>query len=227
MADGTSDSEQPHWRQRAVTRGLADAHARAEQRVQDFVDAAWGLIDERGTAEFTVQEVVSRSGQSVRVFYQCFGGKDDLLLAVFEDSIREGVADLRAVVDREAEPLARLRAFTFRLYEWCEPIDAASKPGTHKHLPIAEFALRLSSVQPALVHAAMDPGHRLLHELLADAVAAGVIRTSNVDRTAGLVEQLVMYSWHRNRYIKDPEQRISAEEIWDFCLHGFGVDPPR
>jgi hypothetical protein len=36
-----------------------------------------------------------------------------------------------------------------------------------------------------------------------------------------------MYSWHRNRYIKDPELRVTAEEIWDFCLHGLGADPPR
>jgi AcrR family transcriptional regulator len=223
MTDRGSESEEPLWRQRAVTRGLAHAHARAEQRVQEFVTAAWELIDERGTAEFTVQDVVARSGQSVRVFYQCFGSKDELLLAVFEDSIREGVTDLHAVVNRESDPLARLRAFTFRLHEWCEPADTDHKPGSHKHLPIAEFAVQLSSVHPTQVQSAMEPGRRLLLELLDDAVAARVIRSSNVERTAALVEQLVMYSWFRNRYIKDPALRITAEEIWDFCLHGFAA----
>src|SRR6476659_6319046 len=108
MADMESKSEQPLWRQRAVTRSLGAAHTRAEARVQDFVDAAWQLIDERGTTEFTIQDVVARSGQSVRSFYQLFEGKDELLLALFEDSIREQAGDLHAVVDQETDPLARL-----------------------------------------------------------------------------------------------------------------------
>jgi AcrR family transcriptional regulator len=224
MADGTSDV-QPQWRQRAVTRGLATAHARAEDRIEDLVRAAWELIDERGTVEFTVQDVVARSGQSVRVFYQCFSGKDELLLALLEDSIREQVGDLQAVVDRESEPLARLRAYTMRLYEWSQPSDR--KPDGHEHLPLAEFAVHLANLDPTHVEASFEPVSRLLFELLEDAVAAGALRVANIERAAGLLKQLVMYSWHRNRYIKDPDQRITAEEIWDFCLHGFGADPPR
>jgi AcrR family transcriptional regulator len=208
-----------------MRRGLADAHARAEDRVADLVHAAWELIDERGTAEFTVQDVVARSGQSVRVFYQCFSGKDELLLALLEDSIREQAGDLQAVVDRETEPLARLRAYTMRLYEWSQPGEA--QPGRHESRPLAEFAVQLANVDPTHVEASFEPVSRLLLELLDDAVAARVIRVANTERAAGLLKQLVMYSWHRNRYIKDPEQRISAEEIWDFCLHGLGADPPR
>src|SRR5215470_14128674 len=124
MTDSTTgDPGEPPWRSRAVARGLATAHARAEDRVADLVRAAWELIDERGTAEFTVQDVVARSGQSVRIFYQCFSGKDELLLALLEDSIREEASDLRAFVDRETDPLARLRAYTMRLYEWSQPGD--------------------------------------------------------------------------------------------------------
>jgi len=224
MADDMSESQQPQWRQRAVTRGLATAHARAEDRIADLVRAAWELIDERGTVEFTVQDVVARSGQSVRVFYQCFSGKDELLLALLEDSIREQAGDLQAVVDRETEPLARLRAYTMRLYEWSQP---GGQPGSHEYRPLAEFAVQLANVDPTHVEASFEPVSRLLLSLLDDAVAAGALRVTNTERAAGLLKQLVMYSWNRNRYIKDPEQRISAEEIWDFCIHGFGADPPR
>jgi AcrR family transcriptional regulator len=204
-----------------VRRSLTTAQSRAEDRVGDLVQAAWELIDERGSAEFTVQDVVARSGQSVRVFYQCFSGKDELLLALLEDSIREQAGDLQAVVDRETEPLARLRAYTVRLYEWSQPDD--DKPGRHAHRPLAEFAVQLANVDPTHVEATFEPVSRLLLELLDDAVAAGVIRVTNTERVAGLLKQLVMYSWHRNRYIKDPELRITADEIWDFCLHGFGA----
>ena len=58
------------WRQRALSRSLSAARTRAEQRVQRLLDAAFELIDEKGTSEFTIQEVVDRSKQSLRGFYQ-------------------------------------------------------------------------------------------------------------------------------------------------------------
>src|SRR6185369_8972619 len=99
------DPDEASWRQRAVSRSLSAARSRAEQRVQRFLDAAFKLIDEKGTTEFTIQEVVDRSKQSLRSFYQYFDGKDELLLALFEETVRESMEDLRAVVDAETDPL--------------------------------------------------------------------------------------------------------------------------
>src|SRR5205823_13675997 len=114
MADGdaaTSETTEPAWRRRAVSRSLDAARSRAEKRAQRFLDAAFELMDEKGTTDFTIQEVIDRSKQSLRGFYQYFDGKDELLLALFEESIRESVEDLRAVMDSDTEPLPRLRAF--------------------------------------------------------------------------------------------------------------------
>ena len=80
-----TDANEPAWRERAVSRSLNAARSRAEQRVQRFLDAAFELIDEKGTTEFTIQEVVERSKQSLRGFYEYFAGKDELVLALFEE----------------------------------------------------------------------------------------------------------------------------------------------
>src|SRR6185369_13802936 len=109
--EAVADPNEPAWRERAVSRSLHAARSRAEQRVQRFLDAAFELIDEKGTTDFTIQEVIDRSQQSLRGFYQYFDGKDELLLALFEDSVLESAADLREAVATESEPLARLRAF--------------------------------------------------------------------------------------------------------------------
>src|SRR3954463_9166907 len=106
--DGEPDATEPAWRERAVSRSLTAARSRAEQRVQRFLDAAFELIDEKGTTDFTIQEVIDRSKQSRRGFYQYFDGKDELLLALFEDSVLESEADLRDVVDAESDPIVRL-----------------------------------------------------------------------------------------------------------------------
>ena len=119
--DVPSDADEPAWRERAVTRSLNAARSRAELRVQRFLDAAFELIDERGSTEFTIQEVVERSKQSLRGFYEYFEGKDELVLALFEETVREAGDDIRAAVEAENDALGRLRIYAIRLHEWCDP----------------------------------------------------------------------------------------------------------
>src|SRR4029077_11111195 len=96
--DPNEPVEGPAWRQRAVSRSLNAARSRAEKRVQRFLDAAFSLIDEKGSTDFTIQEVIDRSKQSLRGFYQYFDGKDELLLALFEETMGESADDIRAAV---------------------------------------------------------------------------------------------------------------------------------
>jgi AcrR family transcriptional regulator len=179
------------------------------------------VIDERGTTEFTIQEVVDRSKQSLRGFYQYFGGKDELLLALFEEAVREAAEDIRAVVEAEAEPIERLRAFTIRLHEWCEPAAAPRKRGAHNRRPISKFSLQLAIDHPDRVRAAMAPIWSMLIELLDAAVAAGAIAVADTGRTALLIEQTVMFSWFGTHLVlNNPRMHVTAEETWEFCLHG-------
>jgi len=219
-AKAPGDANEPAWRKRAVSRSLHAARSRAEQRVQRFLDAAFELIDEKGTADFTIQEVIDRSQQSLRGFYQYFDGKDELLLALFEDSILESAADLSEAIEGESDPLARLRAFTIRLHEWCEPVTAPRTRGSHNRRPISEFTVQLAVAHPERVKAATEPVSRMLLELIEEAKAAGAIHVPDARRAAALMQQTVMYSWFGNRLIQDPRMRLSAEETWEFCLHG-------
>jgi AcrR family transcriptional regulator len=223
MADvPVEDAEEPAWRQRAVSRSLHAARSRAEKRVQRFLDAAFELIDEKGTTDFTIQEVIDRSKQSLRGFYQYFDGKDELILALFEDSVLESAVDLRKVVDSESDPLERLHAFAIRLHEWCEPTTTPRKRGSHNRRPISEFTVHLANAHPERVKTALDPVSRMLLELVDDAQAAKAINVPDTRRAAALVEQIVMYSWFGNRLIQDPRMRLTAEQTWEFCLHGLG-----
>ena len=218
--ESASDANQPAWRKRAVSRSLDAARSRAEQRAQRFLDAAFELIDEKGTTEFTIQEVIDRSKQSLRGFYRYFDGKDELLLALFEETVRESLEDIRGVVETESEPIERLRAFTIRLHEWCEPVETPRKRGKHNRRPISEFSAQLAVNHPERVQAAVEPISRILLGLLDDAVQAKAIKVADTRRTAALVLRTVMYSWFGNRLVQNPRVRPSAEETWEFCLHG-------
>ena len=216
----SSDANKLSWRQRAVSRRLSAARSRAEQRVQGFLDAAFELIDAKGSTEFTIQEVVDRSKQSLRGFYQYFDSKDELLFALLEETVLEAVEDIRGAVEAAAKPLDRLRAFTVRLHEWCEPLDAPRQRGAHPRLPISEFSMQLAMKDPERVTGVMAPLSRLLVELLDAAVAARAIKATDTGRTAVLIQQTVMYSWLMNRLVHSPRMRVTAEQAWQFCLHG-------
>src|SRR5262244_413156 len=181
-ADEPREATGPGWRQRAVSKSLSAARTRAEQRVQGLLDAAFALIDERGTTQFTIQEVVDRSKQSLRGFYQYFESKDELLFALLEETIRESLKDLRSAVESEQKPLERLRAFTIRLHEWCEPLGARRKRGAHNRLPISEFSLQLAVKDPDRLAAAVGPISGMLIELLEAAVAARSLKVSDTRR---------------------------------------------
>jgi AcrR family transcriptional regulator len=224
MADveTTAGAGEPAWRERAVSRGLDAARARAEERVQRFLDAAFELIDEKGTTDFTIQEVIERSKQSLRGFYEYFDGKDELVLALFEETVREADEDIRRTVEAESDPLARLRAFAITLHQWCDPGEAPRIRGSHHRRAISEFSMHLSVKHSARVRAALAPSSRLLRELITAADAAGVIHVDDVRRAATLVQQTVMYSWFGNRLAENPKSRITAEETWEFCIRALG-----
>jgi len=216
----SQNANDPAWRQRAVSRSLSAARARAEQRIQRFLDAAFDLIDAKGTNEFTIQEVVDRSKQSLRGFYQYFDGKDELLFALLEETIRRSVEDIQAAVESESEPIERLRAFTIRLHEWCEPVETPRKRKAHSRLPLSEFSLQLALKDPERVAAVMAPISRILLELLEAAVAGGAVKATDTRRAAVLIQQTVMYGWLMNRLVQKPQMQVTAAETWEFCLHG-------
>jgi len=221
-ADDRKDGDAKQWRQRAVSKSLSAARVRAEQRIQRLLDAAFELIDEKGTTEFTIQEVVDRSGQSLRGFYQYFEGKDELLFALLEESIGEALSDLREAVESETGALPRLRAFTIRLHEWCEPIGAKRKRGSHDRAPLSEFSLQLALKDPERLAVVMAPISRMLIALLEAAIASRDLEVADPRRAALLIQQTVMYGWFMNRLVANPRSRVTAEDAWEFCLHGLG-----
>ena len=101
-----------------------------------------------------------------------------------------------------------------------EPLEAPRKRKAHNRLPLSESSLQLAVKDPERVAAVMAPIARMLLELLDAAVAAGAVRVSDTRRTGVLIQQTVMYGWFMNRLVQNPRMRVTAEETWQFCLHG-------
>ena len=209
--------DEPAWKQRAVERSTRAAKLRAEQRVQRFLDAAQAIITKEGTTDFTVQQVVDVSKQSLRSFYQHFDGKHELLLALFEDALRRATDQIRAAATGQDDPLDRVKVAVQLLFELSRPDPAARRP------LFTDFAPRLLISHPAEVRGAHAPLLQLLTEVLTEAEEAGRLRTGiNPRRAAALTMQTVMFV-AQSAAVSDEENLpvLTADEVWDFVSKGF------
>ncbi|NUU21128.1 MAG: TetR/AcrR family transcriptional regulator [Streptomycetaceae bacterium] len=215
----STSGDEPAWKQRAVERSTKTARLRAEQRVERFLDAAQAIITEKGTTDFTVQEVVDRSRQSLRSFYQHFDGKHELLLALFEDAMRRSADQIRAAAGGQSDPLDRLKVAVELLFELCRPDPTAQRP------LFTDFAPRLLVSHPTEVKIAYVPLLALFTELMTEAADAGKLRTGlKARRAAALTMQTAVFI-AQSSGTADGENThpINAEEVWDFCARGFAA----
>ncbi|MFI6779319.1 MULTISPECIES: TetR/AcrR family transcriptional regulator [Nocardia] len=213
----TSLSEEPAWKERAVERSIHDAKLRAEQRVLRFLGAAQAIIMEKGTTDFTVQEVVDRSRQSLRSFYLLFDGKHELLLALFEDALGRTADQLRAAADDKPDPLDRLQVTVELLFELSKPDPTAQRP------LFTDFAPQLLVSHPAQVKVAHAALLALFTDLMQEAEKAGQLSEDfNPRRMAALLMQTVMFTAQSAGSTDDEAAHpITAAEVWNFCAHGF------
>ncbi|HEY6534066.1 MAG TPA: TetR/AcrR family transcriptional regulator [Acidimicrobiales bacterium] len=231
-ADDPLATDALSWREQAVARSLGSARLRAENRVQRFLDAALELMEESPTGrDFTVQEVVERSGQSLRSFYQYFGGKHELLLALFEDAVRSTAAHLRERIEREDGPLARLRCFVVEYHHLCRPMRDGEDTSLRPTPAMADFAQQLLTDHPTEAVRAHRPLVVLLEELLDDAAAAGVAREGlRLDDVAGIILQSIMFNVFSATIAGTPlrpDDADPAEVLWDLLFRGLAADGRR
>jgi AcrR family transcriptional regulator len=201
------------WRQRAIERSTLPARLRAEKRMQSFLSAARELMAEKGSIDFTVQEVVDRANQSLRSFYQFFGSKHELLLLLFDEEIETTVRRIRGEAP-DGDPLERLRAAVLILYEQTSVHRGALQP------LFFEFAQRLMVTHAEEVARAWAPLYEHVTSIVADAAEAGVLRPGRPRRFAMMVMQTATATAERSLAgVATSAPPLPGEEVWEFCLH--------
>lgn len=204
---------EPRWQSRAVERSLERARAEAEARSAGIVRAAMEVVGESDSGDFTVQAVVDRLRISTRTFYQHFSGKDDLIVAMFEEAQRNGIHELQRAVDAETEPLARLRAFVMARQASVRPTPL-SRLLIHHHF-------RLQESHPDELRHAVEPVVDLLRQLVAEATDAGALRGGDIDVATSLVFQTVTTVLQSRVLGSGPgPDQPSDDDVWEFCLRG-------
>src|ERR1700751_5237848 len=200
----------PSWQQDSVDRSLRNAIERARKRSDRFVEAAVELLSERDESDFSIQDVVDRSGQSQRTFYTFFDSKDSLMLAVYETILRKtAMPMLQERCEGIDDPVLRLRTLLDALSEITE-MPARLARG------LSVLHLRLAETRPNDLAGAVEPLHAFIVELLTAVASAGRLREDlPLDTQAALLQELLLAATH-SRVLTGGSQ-TSVDDLWAFC----------
>lgn len=203
-----------------MERSLRTARAKAVSRSERFIGAATELLGETGGIDFTIQDLVERSGLSLRAFYQHFATKDDLLLAVFEEAIRTFVAQLRTALEGVDDPLERLHTYVAGFYAAAQTSQPISRA-------LSQYLMVLTQSEPGEVARVLEPQTTLLLEIIeAGAGARQFRRDISPGHLTLLVTQTLMAVVEMNvlgTFLGgDP---LGADAVWAYC-HAAVVGAP-
>lgn len=160
-------------------------HERREQEKQELhqaiLNAAGELFLEQGYEHFSLRQVAERIGYATGTIYLYFKDKDEVLFKIAQDGFARFNQQLEQAVQRESEPLARLKAIA-RAYITFGMQNPAAYQLMFVQRP--EFLLHAQRIKE---HEEGKFGARaldLLYELIKQAMDAGVIRPGPIDSTA-------------------------------------------
>lgn len=220
-----------HARQADLSRTLASHDSGQDgDRGQLLIAAAYQLLAEQGLDGLTIRAVLARTGLARRAFYERFGGKDDLVLAVFGQTLRHASAHYGRMIAATTDPVERLRMIVVAIVLGRGGTDELPDVDSDRRgAALAREHMRLAENRPAELHAALEPLIGLIAAQLAEGMAQGRVRHADADRLAVLVYNLVSTtvqtelldpdSVSRNR----EERHVLAGDIWEFCRRAIAV----
>lgn len=203
---------------RLVASSSSDEPPRRVGARSRILEAARRLTFSTGGTHFTVSQVVAEAGTSLKTFYNCFSGKDELLVALFAEDARIGAAALARMVDSHEAPLDRLESAVVGLFGFL------AKDG---ELPYAAALvrehLRLAESHPEELRQVLSPLVEVFERELRAGQEIGALRKGDPARDASILFQLVSAHLHAIVFRQidgTPEEVASA--LWEFCQAALG-----
>ena len=89
-----------------------------------ILTAAYGLLEEEGLEGLTIRAMLKRTGLARRAFYERFEGKDDLVLAVFEETLQQAADFFAEEVKTQPDAVSQLRLVILGLVHGSQPQES-------------------------------------------------------------------------------------------------------
>ncbi|MCJ2178835.1 TetR/AcrR family transcriptional regulator [Novosphingobium album (ex Hu et al. 2023)] len=193
-------------------------------RARMLIGAAYDLLDESGLEGLTIRAVLAKTGLARRAFYECFQGKDDLVLAVFDSSLRAAAAQFRDFTQKCDGPEDALRVIVTSIVVGQLGHDRMG--ANRRGAALSREHLRLAQTRPAELQSALQPLLDLMAGYVSTGIRAGVFRAADPHAQARLIYNLVSTTVHTLLLAEEGgaadlhEREELAASIWEFCRRG-------
>ena len=217
----TYDQSITDWRTRMIGRSIGPAADRAIRRGHAIISAAARTIYRSGGDDFTMRKVAEEAGLSLRALYQHFSGKDDLLVALFEESQVVVARLIERHAARYADPLDKLGAALY----------FATNPRQHTdrdyNAALARYVVRASVTAAEQVGHARRPVIEVLARLINEAMLAGELEPGEPETAAASIS-LSYAAYQFSRYLGNSTGAAlpENEKLIRFWLQGMGARLP-
>jgi AcrR family transcriptional regulator len=212
------------WEERSTNRVLEAGRDQILERSRKIVAAAYQLLDEEGLEGLTIRAVLTKTGLSRRAFYERFADKDELVLAVFEETIRLATSHYTTLLEPVSDPVERLKLIVTSIGLGRNSSETGNADRSHRRgAAMSREHLRLAESRPEDLQAALRPLVALIAQQLADGIKAGLVRDADPERLATLVYNLIATTMHTEFLAQEnaqPDQTRRAQltnDIWEFC----------
>lgn len=208
------------WQQRTIDRRLSTARARALARSSRFLATALELVEESGKADFTIQKLIDRSNLSLRAFYQHFAGKEELMLALYENVTSQFTEDIRHEVAAADGPMEQLEAFCRGVLSRAESSEAVGG----RVMTIYNLSLEIE--RPADFAKVWEPHLKLLTKIITSCARAGLVRTdlTPAQLTTLLNATLTALAQIGVFHLGGKGTKLTEDQLWAWCKQA--VTPP-
>lgn len=184
-----------------------------------ILDAATAVFAERGFFAAQVADIARGAGIAAGTVYLYFRSKDEILTSIFDRTMKEAIAEGRAALAGETDPIERLRRIA-RLH--------LTRMGRDRSLAVVfQVELRQTTkFMEKLSTSGLRDYLKLIQQTIEEGQARGVLRKSLNARTAAKVffgaldEMATNWILSRRRYSLASE----SDSIVDLFVHGIGTE---
>jgi AcrR family transcriptional regulator len=194
------------------------------ERSGQIVEAAYDLLAKEGLEGLTIRAVLEKTGLSRRAFYERFAGKDELMVAVFERTVRQAASHYTVQVAALSDPMECMELIVTGIVLGGSTLQTVDQEHSNRRgAAMSREHLRLADSRPEELQAALSPLITLIARQLSRGMEAGSVRRCAPQRLATLVYNLVSTTVHTELLAHetsppDRARRVQlAKDIWEFC----------
>jgi AcrR family transcriptional regulator len=205
----------------SVARSSSPRFSADANEVQRLLVAGLQEIREKGNVEPRVADIVRRAGLSNKAFYRHFRSKDDLLLAILEEGMRERVRSFEARLQESSSAADRVRVWIRLVLEQALNPDFAEVTR-----PLLVYQARLAEELGDQLWGHRDHLRAPLERALEEGRRSGEFRDLDPRRDAEVLYYLAMGWMHGMVVARVVPSQEEAENLVEFALRAILAPAP-